>query len=325
MKVLFVRSGNGAIEPISDRQAISLREKGVNVDLFSIKGKGLLGYLKSIFHIRRQIISKPIDIVHAHYGLSGIVAYFASTNQKVVVSFMGDDIIGSNRSDGSLIIWSKFIVKINIFFACKLYNHSIAKSAEIFNRINCSKVTLIPNGVDLKLYQKIDKQVARNIIGIENEINLVIFVSNPNRAEKNYTLAKKALEILNDPNTVILCLYDKSQADLVNYYYAADLLLLTSYHEGSPNVVKEAMACNCPAVSTDVGDVKMLFGDTPGYYLTNFDPSEVALKIKLALDFRKKHGHTEGRKRIIDLRLDSENIAERLIEVYKEVLIVNQQ
>ena len=105
------------------------------------------------------------------------------------------------------------------------------------------------------------------------------------------------------------------------YYNSADLLLLTSFHEGSPNVIKEAMACNCPIVSTDVGDVKRLFGEyTRCLYIHSFDPIDVAEKIKQASSSAKKHGQTNGRERIIELGLDSNTIAEKIIEVYNEVL-----
>jgi len=48
------------------------------------------------------------------------------------------------------------------------------------------------------------------------------------------------------------------------YLLVADVLLNPSYHEGSPNVVKEAMACGLPVVAADCGDVrKRLAGCTP--------------------------------------------------------------
>jgi glycosyltransferase involved in cell wall biosynthesis len=233
---------------------------------------------------------------------------------------MGDDILGSNDSNGSITLLSKWMARINIFLANKFYDYSIVKTEEMLDSINCTNVARIPNGVDLEVYKVIDRQASRGYFNIDNETKLVLFVSNPSRPEKNYKLAEEAIKQLKEEDIMLLCLYEKNQEELVNYYNAADLLILTSFHEGSPNVVKEAMACNCPIVSTDVGDVKWLFGETEGYYITSFDPSDVAKKVKLALEFRKKQLLTKGRERIIELGLDSETISEKIIEVYNKVL-----
>jgi len=104
------------------------------------------------------------------------------------------------------------------------------------------------------------------------------------------------------------------------YFAASHVALLTSLWEGSPNVVKEAMACNCPIVSTNVGDVKWLFGDEPGHFITGFTPEDVAEKIKLALEFSEKYGRTNGLNRIKDLGLDAETVAHKLIDLYKEII-----
>ena len=104
------------------------------------------------------------------------------------------------------------------------------------------------------------------------------------------------------------------------YYSAADVVLLTSVTEGSPNVIKEAMACNCPIVSTDVGDVREVLGNTEGCYISGLDPVEVAEKTKKALEFSYTKGRTKGRQRIIELGLDSESIAKKIVEVYKKAL-----
>ena len=99
------------------------------------------------------------------------------------------------------------------------------------------------------------------------------------------------------------------------YYSAADLLLVTSSLEGSPNVVKEAMACNCPIVSTDIADIKEVIGKTKGCYLKNFDPENISDKIKMVLKDRKR---TSGRE---DIRwLSSDSIAKRVINLYDNVL-----
>ena len=82
-------------------------------------------------------------------------------------------------------------------------------------------------------------------------------------------------------------------------------------------MIKEAMACNLPIVSTDVGDIKWVIGNIEGCYITTFDPKDVADKIKMALNFNKR---TNGRDRIIELGLDSNTIAKRLISIYERVI-----
>jgi teichuronic acid biosynthesis glycosyltransferase TuaC len=95
---------------------------------------------------------------------------------------------------------------------------------------------------------------------------------------------------------------------------------VTSFSEGSPLVIKEAMACNCTIVSTNVGDVEWVLGDTEGCYIAVFDAKDVAKKLKLAIEFREEHQYTNGRNRITELGLDSETIAGRIMEVYKKVI-----
>lgn len=83
------------------------------------------------------------------------------------------------------------------------------------------------------------------------------------------------------------------------------------------------MACNCPVVSTDVGDVKYIFGNTVGYFLGTFNPNDFAETINKAIRFSNSEGKTEGRRRIIDLDIDTDGIAERITMVYKKVLKIN--
>ena len=104
------------------------------------------------------------------------------------------------------------------------------------------------------------------------------------------------------------------------YLNAANVLISTSFREGSPNIIKEAMACNCPVVSTNVGDVEWLFGDTPGYFLTSFDPSDVANNIQKALTFSKSTEAVHGRQRLIELELDADNVSTKIIKVYESIL-----
>jgi glycosyltransferase involved in cell wall biosynthesis len=89
---------------------------------------------------------------------------------------------------------------------------------------------------------------------------------------------------------------------------------LTSIYEGSPNVIKEAMACNCPVVSTDVGDARSLLDNIEGSYISPDNSTDLANIIRKVL---KQEGHSDGRKRIFELGLDSDTIFEVLIKVYE--------
>jgi teichuronic acid biosynthesis glycosyltransferase TuaC len=99
-----------------------------------------------------------------------------------------------------------------------------------------------------------------------------------------------------------------------------DAALLTSFSEGSSQFIKEAMACNCPVVSTDVGNVKWLIGETEGCYITTFETTDVAAKLRTALQFSEDQGRNHGRDRILTLGLDPGTIAGKIIDVYKSLL-----
>lgn len=322
MKVLFVSSGNSpfGISPIIKSQGESLRRKGLDINYYTVKGKGIKGYLQNIPMIRKEIKRNQYDIIHAHYGDCGIICSFARKKERLIVSFMGDDLLGSNNSDGSINNSSKFFISINNYFANNKYDYCIVKSKQMLNGINHSNVAMIPNGVDFSTFFPVAKNISREKLNIQFYQKLIIFVTDKYRKEKNFTLAKETVDLLKDERIMFKSIHGISQQELNFYYNAADVLLLTSFHEGSPNVIKEAMTCNCPIVSTDVGDVKWLIGNTLGCYLTSYKPQDIAEKIKLALEFGDTIGRTNGRERIIYLGLDSKTISEEIINIYKKVL-----
>jgi len=322
LKVLFVSSANynGFPSPIVSSQRSSLQDIGIEINHFTIKKKGFSGYIKESIRLRRFLHKLDYDILHAHYGLSALATLLARRREKLIVSFMGDDLVGSNRKDGRVTNISLLLVKVNSIIAKCFYNFSIVKSEEMSRCLTTSKVSIIPNGVDINVFQPLNKLEARDKLGIGYNEQILIFVSSIYRMEKNIELALKAVKSVSNLALKLITVNDISQNKLLYYYNAADVLLLTSYHEGSPNVIKEAMACNCPIVSTNVGDVKWVVEDTEGCYIASFDPEDFAEKIKLALEFSRVKGRTNGRDRIIKLGLDSETVAKKIIDVYKKVL-----
>lgn len=326
MNVLFVYSyksqfSTGGMSPFLASQYDSLLALGVAVEKFPIKKKGMLGYLSSVGALKRYLRVHEVDIVHAHYGLCGIVSALAARREKVVVSFMGDDLVGSVANSGSYTRLGKWLAGLNRYFARHRYHWNITKSARLRQRLNgVSHVSVIPNGVDAALFAPAPAMEARQRLGICEERKLVIFVSQPDRPEKNFQMARDAVALLGRNDVDLLPVYGVAHHELVDYYNAADVLVLTSFHEGSPNVVKEAMACNLPVVSVDVGDVADVVGDTDGCVVCRFDAAAVAEGLKAALN---KEGRTTGRVDIEQRGLFLEHIAERLLALYRDILELN--
>jgi glycosyltransferase involved in cell wall biosynthesis len=307
LKVLFVSSGNKltGISNIVLYQGKSLQRIGVKVEYFLIEGHGIKGYLKAVKVLKKKLLDK-YDLIHAHYSLSGFVAALAGA-KPLIVSLMGSDVkeISLNRIG---------ILFFNLFF----WDQIIVKTDGMMNILGLSDLDVIPNGVDLTIFYPQDRIKARE--KVEWNINKVhiLFPSDPSRAEKNYKLFLEAIGLLKDESIEIHDLVN-IKAELVPVYFnATNIVALTSLREGSPNVIKEAMGCNVPVVSTDVGDVKWIFGSTNGCYVTSFDAKDIADKLKQAILFSKTKGKTNGRDRIIKLGLSSETIAEKIKSVYQK-------
>lgn len=323
MKVLFVYSGNSKSgrNAIIERQAESLRKYKIEVVLFPLSEKGLIGYVKFLIKLKQHLKDNHFSIIHAHYGLSAIVALFARNGQKLVVSFMGDDLVGTNLITGKISIKSKVLIKINCLLARYFYDFVIVKSNEMKEKLLKGTIhALIPNGVDISSFYSIDRKTAKEKLGINSLDNIVLFASDPERIEKNFKLAHTAVSLINNPHLKLRTVHGVSSETLLLHYNAADTLLLTSYHEGSPNVVKEAMACNCPIVSTNVGDVEWLFENLEGHYITSFNAHEIASKIQSAIHYRDKYQFTKGKGKLLKLKLDSNSVAKEIITVYEKTL-----
>lgn len=304
MKILFVSSGNTGfgISPITSSQGESLKKIGVNVEFFTITGKGVFSYLRHIPLLRKYLGENHFDLIHAHYSFSGITASLAFPKQAVLVSLMGSDVHART--------YLKCVIK---WFAHHYWKAIIVKSREMADILGMD-CHVIPNGVDFDIFHPMDKKSARQKLALPDS-KLVMFIGDPTRPEKNFTLAEKAVNLLNDSSVKLLRVY-KTEPKLIPYYInAADVLILTSLWEGSPNVIKEAMACNCPIVSTDVADVKEQIGSVEGCFITGYEPQEVAQKISQALKFNRK---TDGREHIS--HLDSRDVARQVVQVYEKVL-----
>lgn len=309
MRILFVSSGNvarneGVLVKNAKIQGDSLARMGCDIDFYFIEGRGIWGYLKNIPRLRKYITNGGYDVIHAHYSLTGFLASFTS-NLPMVVSLMGSD-LHINR----------LMTFITSFFCKYRWRKVIVKTEQMKEIVNFNNVSIIPNGVDLDIFRPVTREEALEKIDNDGEKKIILFVSDVNRKEKNFKLAQEAFGMLIRNDVVLLPVENVDHSQIKWYLNACELLLLTSLREGSVNIIKEAMACNVKVVSTKVGDVEKNMNDVPGYYLTSFDPVNVAENINKALNYS---GPVEGRKKIIELGLDSITINNRIIQLYKDI------
>lgn len=309
MKILFVSSGNSreGISPIVKRQGESLAQTGMEVDYFTIKGKGYKSYFRHIFILRNHLKSTHYDKVHAHYSFSAFVASFAGARQ-LVVSLMGSD-LKAKRGYKYVILFLSFLFR---------WKHIIVKSDDMKRELRSGKIMVMPNGVNLHLFRPLDKNKCREELSWDPEKTHVLFAANPNRPEKNFELAKKSVEKLNDPALALHALENVAPDRVPVWMNASDVVILSSLWEGSPNVVKEALACNCLIVTTDVGDVRWLIGEEPGCFIASQNPEDFSAKIRSAILYSSGGGRRAGRERLLSLGLDSASVAQKIITLYKD-------
>ena len=303
MKLLIVCSRNsGNIAPFITEQADALQTLGLKVDFFCVEGKGWRGYLKNRKKLLQKIAEIHPDIIHAHYGLSGLLA---NTQRKipVVTTYHGSDINLQKVYPVS---------KLSMLFSA----HNIFVSGKNLLKAGLKKrYSLIPCGVTLASFEAIDKAVAREKSGLSINDKFVLFSSSFHNKVKNPELAIAAVKLLK--NVTLLELKGYTREEVARLMYAVDACLMTSHTEGSPQFIKEAMACGCPVVSVDVGDVAEVIGGVDGCYLVAYQAEDVAAKLQEAISYGKR---TDGRNRIVQLQLDNALIAKKLINIYNNII-----
>ena len=267
-------------------------------------GKGIMGYLSNLSSLKAKIREYNPDLIHAHYGLSGLLANL-QRSVPVVTSYHGSDI----HAGGRTLFFSKVATRLsayNIFVSNRLLEQS---------GYNGQKKCIISCGIDMNTFHPIDRAVARKSIGWDPNGTYVFFGGAFDNHVKNSPLAKAAVAQIEGVQLMEMRGYTREDVNLA--MNAADCLLMTSHREGGPLVVKEAMACGTPVVAVKVGDVEETMTGVEGCYVASHDVKDVTSCLRQALSFQ---GKTKGRQRIIDLGLPMEQVAEQIINIYHIVL-----
>ena len=310
-------------------QVESLRKEGIFVDVFFINGRdSRSNYFFAVPCLVKKLRFGHYDLVHAHHTYCIYIFWMAKLilglKIPLILTFheaealKSPELIPRDMDVVSKLVYSKGIKK----WAVRRADFLISVCKDLIEVLNLKrKSTVKPPGIDFQLFQPINKHKCREKLNLPKNKKIVFFpgdVKNPQRrTQKGFDILQKAFAILPRDNVLLISGGSISHQDMPFYMNASDVVVQTSNFEASPMVIKEGMACNVPIVSTDVGDAKEIIGDTEGCFICEREPEDIALKVEAALDYGRR---TDGRKRIIELGLDLQQISRKIINIYKETL-----
>jgi glycosyltransferase involved in cell wall biosynthesis len=284
---------------------------------------GVRAYSGAGGRIRHLAAELRPDIVHVMYGgVMAEVATRAVSDTPIVVSFCGADLLGEPARR----LGKRLSIRYGIFAshaAARRADAIVVKSSNLRDalpaRIDPRRVWTIPNGIDLDLFKPMDPGGCREQLGWREGSFHVLFPSFPENLCKGFDLAREAVGRLSASGmrVELHTLRDRPHFEIPLWLNACDCLILTSRVEGSPNIVKEALACNRSVVSVDVGDVRERLEGIAGCVVALATADDLAAKLRILLG-RAGGARVAGRERVEDLSL--ERIAERLLGVYRDVL-----
>jgi teichuronic acid biosynthesis glycosyltransferase TuaC len=319
MRVLAVIPGDGAGASMifTRRQVESLARQALDVRTFYLNSRmSLVGLAQEWCRLRREIRSYQPHMVHAHYGTVTAFLCAMATSRPLVVTFRGSDLnshpeIGFLRARVSLLLSQ---------IAARRAAQVICVSGQLQSRLwsHRERAIVLPDGVDLDLFHPSPKPQARARLGWQADVPTVVFNTSTQPRAKGIELVKAAIRVAEQRVARIhLALLDGTvpPRDVPLYLSAADCVALASFREGSPNIVKEALACNLPVVSVDVGDVaERLKGVYPSRVVQR-DPVEFgnALADIVAAGVR-----SNGREVVAECSETS--VAERIRGVYERIM-----
>jgi teichuronic acid biosynthesis glycosyltransferase TuaC len=285
-------------------QIESERREGIDIDVLFINGdKSTFNYLWGFFRLWARLLTRRYDLIHAHYVFMGIISRFQFL-YPVVLTHTGAHVFQGWQARPSRII-------------SRMVDRVIVRTREMKERIGLENAEVIPAGVDFELFKPMPQEECRRQLGLPMDKKLVLWAGEYFKAIKRYDIVEKAVAILQQkmPGAELVLATGHPLQMIPLYMNACDVILLVSNAEGSPNVIKEAMACNLPIVSVPVGDVPEVIGGTEGCYLCTQDPGDVAAKLQTALLRGKR---TNGREKIKHLEIGA--ISHRIISLYEGLL-----
>lgn len=292
--------------------SIKAERRNWEVDVFNIKGNVQRSYyFTSILAIRRLLKNKQYDLIHIHFGLSGLFLLFLKMkNRPIICTFHGSDISANSK---------KNLIKRISMQVAKKCSRLLVLNESMVNTISALNVPfdVLPCGVNCDFFLNRDRDVS------DLKKIRIGFPSTPERPEKNYSLFERIVNAIKRELLVeveVVFFKDLTRLQVLENLNTIDVLLMTSNYEGSPQIIKEAMACNTKIVTRDVGDVRWLLDKVQNAEVIEFD-ADVGVyvnAIKLLLNNEVSNAGCLSREKLFQLGLDHTTVASRLAEIYEE-------
>ena len=299
------------------RQVDYLRAAGVLVDVFFFHGaRNPLRYVSAWARLRPHVRAGGYHLIHAQFGQSGLLAL--PKQLPLVVTFRGSDLLGIvGDQDGRHTRVGRLLQRASRLVARRA-DAVILVSSHMREELNTrAPVHVVPSGLDLELFRPQPREEARRRLGFDPDERLVLFVGRRHQARKRFALANRAVELLQErlPARLVVA-WGVPHNEIPWYMSACDALVVTSMQEGSPNVVKEALACNLPVVSVQVGDVAERLQNLEGCEVCADDhPETIAQSLERVL---LRGQPIDGRSAVREL--DERVLTQRVVQIYRSVL-----
>jgi teichuronic acid biosynthesis glycosyltransferase TuaC len=321
---------NGALEipTFVKTQVESLRSAGLQVLMDVVDDRtSVHGILRNIRRLRKHVAQVKPGLVHAQYGsVTAEVANLARRSLPLIVSFCGEDLLGTPNPG---LVWRlrERCARAIGLWAARRAAAIIVKSNNLLQALSPNlrdKAIVLPNGVDTNSFRPMARDDCRARLGWDKQSKVVLFNAsrNASRTEnqhrKNSALARATIDLLakSIPDVSLYMVSNATHKEMPLIMNAADCLLVTSLHEGSPNIVKEAMACNLPVVAVPCGDVIERLSLTRPGAIRPYDTAALAAAVREILEVGCR---SNGREQLITQGLTTTSIANRLIQIYRHV------
>ena len=298
------------------RQAEFLQAAGVQLEVFHFRGRrNPWNYLSAWWRLQRRLARNNYDLVHAQFGHSGMLAH--PRRLPLVVTFRGSDLLGEVGAGGRYTLVGRLLQWVSRTVARRA-DAVIVVSEHMKGELPPGVAAhVIPSGLDFGLFRPIPRDEARRHLGLPLDRRLVLFAGSPDWPRKRYALARQAVDVLARtlPADLVVA-WGVPHDDIPYYMSACDVLAFTSMQEGSPNVVKEALACDLPVVSVAVGDVPdRLRGVANCELCADERPETIAAALERVL---RRGDRSPGRVAVQEL--DERLLTQRVIEIYHSVM-----